>query len=114
MKDTEPTVTKDRELSWVDTHGATVTDYRNFNDGWDYFHKWLAQARYNTSRDIPAAWGPGTICTLSAIAWPVGRICEECGHHAIVHPGPNRIDACLLCEVNDTLTMVRAFVADMM
>lgn len=34
-------------------------------------------------------------------------ICDECGHTALVHPGLNETDACIMCELEDALVEVR-------
>jgi len=48
------------------------------------------------------------LCNQDATAWPLGQICPACGHHGLVHPGPNRISVCILCDLETIIDALRA------
>ena len=48
----------------------------------------------------------GGPCTLNAMGWHISQICEVCGHHGAVHPGPNSIDACILCLLEAAILLM--------
>jgi hypothetical protein len=71
-------------------------------DGWAYFRNYLDQIKFNIGQTTaPTDFGE---CRANAWAWSPAAICDACGHHGLVHPGPNRTDVCGLCAL-ETITI---------
>lgn len=49
------------------------------------------------------------VCRANAMSWSRSAICDYCGHHGILHPGPNSTAECAVCaalaQIEDALAL---------